>query len=61
MGIVCYPKLLQGNQVPNSTLLLWSILDITSTCRKYRAVEKVFIVVCRLSNTPPFNLSRLSF
>ena len=36
-------------------------MAIISACRKYRASEKVFIVLCRLSNTHPFNLRRLFF
>ena len=42
-------------------LLWWSKLAITSTCRKYRASEKVSTVLCRLSNNHPLNFRRLSF
>ena len=36
-------------------------MAIISLCRKYRASEKVFILLCMLPNTHPFNLRQLAF
>ena len=40
-----FSKLILGNKFSNSVLLKWSKLVIISTCRKYRASEKVVIVL----------------